>query len=102
MKSKDQQLLEEAYGKVYKSPKPVVEVIKELEHALASWYDDSEPGDQSALEALEGSGANLLKLSDQEKKVVVKHFKSRWSQTPHIAKMIRDYAFDVWYSPYAL
>lgn len=74
--------------------KTVKDVIDELEYGLASFADDSEPEDQSAQEELEFYGKDLLSLSDKEKKMVVNYFRKKWSDTPHIAKMIRDYAFD--------
>ena len=83
------QILNEASNK-----KSVTNIIQELEYALASFAFDSEPGDQSAIEELELHGEDLLSLSDEEKKIVVNYFRKKWSDTPHIAKMIKDYAFD--------
>ena len=37
---------------------------------------------------------NLKYANLEEKKIVVNYFRKNWSDTPHIAKMIKDYAFD--------
>ncbi len=69
----------------------VPEVIKTLENALAPF---DEPGEQAALEELEAYGQPLLSMSIQDKMAVVKYFETQWTETPFIAEMIKDYAFD--------
>jgi hypothetical protein len=80
----------------------VEEVIKTLEDALAPF---DEPGEQAALEELEAYGQPLLSMSVQDKMAVIKYFETQWTDTPFIAEMIKDYAFDNysekedWYVP---